>query len=110
MLFFFQAEDGIRDYKVTGVQTCALPIWLMDGFDVGAIYSFYVAAFVLFQALMAQGAIAKKIATGLGRVALVADRKSTRLNSSHLVISYAVFCLKKKNTPTANTIRALRPR
>src|SRR5256885_6784682 len=29
------------------------------------------------------------------------DRKSTRLNSSHLVISYAVFCLKKKkNTPT----------
>src|SRR5256885_16539270 len=25
--FFFQAEDGIRDYKVTGVQTCALPIF-----------------------------------------------------------------------------------
>src|SRR5256885_13069558 len=31
------------------------------------------------------------------------DRKSTRLNSSHLVISYAVFCLKKKkNTPFEN--------
>src|SRR2546426_1277441 len=30
------------------------------------------------------------------RVALERDRKSTRLNSSHLVISYAVFCLKKK--------------
>src|SRR5256885_2839898 len=28
------------------------------------------------------------------------DRKSTRLNSSHLVISYAVFCLKKKNVTT----------
>src|SRR5256885_6707679 len=28
------------------------------------------------------------------------DRKSTRLNSSHLVISYAVFCLKKKKTQT----------
>src|SRR5256885_7301435 len=28
---------------------------------------------------------------------LATDRKSTRLNSSHLVISYAVFCLKKKN-------------
>src|SRR5256885_8054901 len=28
---------------------------------------------------------------------LPGDRKSTRLNSSHLVISYAVFCLKKKN-------------
>src|SRR5205807_3505902 len=30
--------------------------------------------------------------------ALFEDRKSTRLNSSHLVISYAVYCLKKKNT------------
>src|SRR5256885_6649189 len=29
------------------------------------------------------------------------DRKSTRLNSSHLVISYAVFCLKKKKLPLA---------
>src|ERR1022692_3070520 len=28
LCFFFQAEDGIRDYKVTGVQTCALPIWI----------------------------------------------------------------------------------
>src|ERR671918_1610143 len=31
-VFFFQAEDGIRDYKVTGVQTCALPI--SGGFQV----------------------------------------------------------------------------
>src|SRR2546430_5542160 len=30
MCFFFQAEDGIRDLTVTGVQTCALPIWLQD--------------------------------------------------------------------------------
>src|SRR5256885_1188490 len=30
--FFFQAEDGIRDYKVTGVQTCALPISCVKGF------------------------------------------------------------------------------
>src|SRR5256885_11967487 len=30
-------------------------------------------------------------------LAVSEDRKSTRLNSSHLVISYAVFCLKKKN-------------
>src|SRR2546430_1929274 len=27
LVFFFQAEDGIRDLTVTGVQTCALPIW-----------------------------------------------------------------------------------
>src|SRR5256885_8708544 len=31
------------------------------------------------------------------------DRKSTRLNSSHLVISYAVFCLKKKKTKKQRT-------
>src|SRR2546426_6063238 len=33
------------------------------------------------------------------------DRKSTRLNSSHLVISYAVFCLKKKNDTEARRVR-----
>ena len=30
-IFFFQAEDGIRDRDVTGVQTCALPIYQQDG-------------------------------------------------------------------------------
>src|SRR5256885_11512920 len=52
---------------------------------------------------------------GLGGVQLFgraaprsSDRKSTRLNSSHLVISYAVFCLKKKTTLTgARVMRAL---
>src|SRR2546426_3792508 len=34
------------------------------------------------------------------------DRKSTRLNSSHLVISYAVFCLKKKKRGGSNRYRA----
>src|SRR5256885_6695678 len=39
------------------------------------------------------------------------DRKSTRLNSSHLVISYAVFCLKKKKNQTLQTMShsALQP-
>src|SRR5690625_6319280 len=42
------------------------------------------------------------------------DRKSTRLNSSHVAISYAVFCLKKKNTanhklsPQKHTLRHIR--
>src|SRR5205807_4280773 len=35
LIFFFQAEDGIRDYKVTGVQTCALPIWGLRRSDGG---------------------------------------------------------------------------
>src|SRR2546430_10672947 len=34
------------------------------------------------------------------------DRKSTRLNSSHSQISYAVFCLKKKNTNIVNSYRS----
>src|SRR3989454_1234630 len=54
------------------------------------------------RALWLRGASAT-VAWGLGAlgpalllVFVVQDRKSTRLNSSHLVISYAVFCLKKK--------------
>src|SRR5258708_28219422 len=41
-----------------------------------------------------------------GQQIAVGDRKSTRLNSSHQIISYAVFCLKKKKeklTPTSST-------
>src|SRR2546430_13426806 len=37
------------------------------------------------------------------------DRKSTRLNSSHSQISYAVFCLKKKNTATTQHVRVTSP-
>src|SRR5258708_30038252 len=33
----------------------------------------------------------------------ISDRKSTRLNSSHQIISYAVFCLKKKKNKSTNT-------
>src|SRR2546426_7034269 len=51
-------------------------------------------------------AISRGIAARLTRLppestAVLRDRKSTRLNSSHLVISYAVFCLKKKKTTYA---------
>src|SRR5256885_3902050 len=41
--------------------------------------------------------------TGLPFPVMVLDRKSTRLNSSHLVISYAVFCLKKKKGEYSTT-------
>src|SRR5437879_8972307 len=40
LFFFFQAEDGIRDTSVTGVQTCALPIsWLSSPSLVGTVVS-----------------------------------------------------------------------
>src|SRR5688500_19897694 len=41
--------------------------------------------------------------TGKEHTTSIPDRKSTRLNSSHLVISYAVFCLKKKKTTATST-------
>src|SRR3712207_8146873 len=41
----------------------------------------------------------KPIGDARGEMGMVADRKSTRLNSSHANISYAVFCLKKKTHP-----------
>src|SRR5262245_62849243 len=53
---------------------------------------------LLFFARMSREAIPHLKKSGGGRIInVLADRKSTRLNSSHLGISYAVFCLKKKN-------------
>src|SRR5437762_7731728 len=108
ILFFFQAEDGIRDTSVTGVQTCALPISI----DADRIY-------LAGQSMGGLGVWALlEVQPDRWAAALVLcafdnlDRKSTRLNSSHRCISYAVFCLKKKkkkyndilNTHAQNTI------
>src|SRR2546430_5178878 len=104
VLFFFQAEDGIRDLTVTGVQTCALPIYLLGG-RVSAHHDeelgrsrhghgtqdTFVRPMRIFSGIQPTGE--KHLGNYIG-----ADRKSTRLNSSHSQISYAVFCLKKKNT------------
>src|SRR5262245_64101159 len=49
--------------------------------------------------LFFDGAAAGVRMGGAGRPTSFTDRKSTRLNSSHLGISYAVFCLKKKTKP-----------
>src|SRR5260221_3442988 len=40
LFFFFQAEDGIRDHCVTGVQTCALPIYTLHDANRGCMASF----------------------------------------------------------------------
>src|SRR5256885_13017725 len=50
------------------------------------------------------GGLVRRSSRSHGRGACGRDRKSTRLNSSHLVISYAVFCLKKKNKQTHNPL------
>src|SRR5256884_3682042 len=51
--FFFQAEDGIRDVAVTGVQTCALPIWKIAKQANGAITARYGDTVLLTTACMA---------------------------------------------------------
>src|SRR2546422_9846491 len=170
LFFFFQAEDGIRDVAVTGVQTCALPIsrfaikhWdekpYSEGKDVPKLTRASVtktftgdiegegqveylmmyrsdgsATFVGFERVVGrlagkagsfvlqrtgvfEAGVAKEsysvvpgsgtgelrglrgegaTAVGHGMEHPMTDRKSTRLNSSHGYISYAVFCLKKK--------------
>src|SRR5437773_6459643 len=49
--------------------------------------------------------IQEDVTTGRRELVFVKDRKSTRLNSSHITISYAVFCLKKKTTNTITSYR-----
>src|SRR2546422_2013840 len=94
--FILQAKDGIRYVAVTGVQTCALPIYhcnVLPG-QWGAAGEARIDTMLARSAetgLLCAVAIRDLDAPQPGK-----DRKSTRLNSSHGYISYAVFCLKKK--------------
>src|SRR5688500_19865682 len=101
MYFFCQAEDGIRGYNVTAVQTCALPISHPIDERVGAGFTFRVNKYVTVSPnyihIGMQPFAGRRVwENRLTFPVQLRDRKSTRLNSSHLVISYAVFCLKKK--------------
>src|SRR5690606_40602350 len=63
--FFFQAEDGIRDFHVTGVQTCALPIYPLSLKQI----NYYVDLFIKFagkQALNNSGMVFKVTPIGTG--------------------------------------------
>src|SRR2546430_3695986 len=101
--FFFQAEDGIRYLTVTGVQTCALPICFGDPREHFLLELEVLGRGFHDQIGLCRGGIqigghgepAQRFVALLG-AAPALDRKSTRLNSSHSQISYAVFCLKKK--------------
>src|SRR5690606_40709927 len=100
--FFFQAEDGIRDFHVTGVQTCALPISSLRLLIPTRKFSGLPVAPRTKVPLPWRAtripSRSHRRTTFLTVPSLIPiDRKSTRLNSSHVKISYAVFCLKKKN-------------
>src|SRR5688572_31336510 len=100
LFFFFQAEDGIRDLTVTGVQTCALPISAftddLEHADIAGPR--HVCATAKLHGELAEAQHAHVLLVFLAEQR--EDRKSTRLNSSHSQISYAVFCLKKKKKKT----------
>src|SRR5699024_11871072 len=104
LFFFFQAEDGIRDRNVTGVQTCALPISgsARCRSQMSSPAWRYQKIPGVSSPLRCQGVCAAvrrlhaPCAAPSGSHTPPGDRKSTRLNSSHVSISYAVFCLKKK--------------
>src|SRR5256885_10194497 len=66
VFFFFQAEDGIRDYKVTGVQTCALPIcqaalFVFAGVNARVIWAVNVDQFIEAKAVFARPAIDQRV-------------------------------------------------
>src|SRR2546427_9379852 len=69
--FFFQAEDGIRDLTVTGVQTCALPIWSFGSLS-SAILAICGPAF-----LNAIWSGKLSVSRSLGRFAASTKRSST---------------------------------
>src|SRR3712207_8268411 len=106
--FFFQAEDGIRDIGVTGVQTCALPISILS--QASTTVTHVNANLELVDDITGNAAnvssnvaaLTSVFAATLGSPLIKVDRKSTRLNSSHANISYAVFCLKKKKKKSHN--------
>src|SRR5690606_41431669 len=69
---------------------------LVGEFNASNILAVYSSAVLLgFQALDVLTALSD-LEPPPGRFQVIRDRKSTRLNSSHVKISYAVFCLKKK--------------
>src|SRR5260370_23551686 len=86
-VFFFQAEDGIRDDLVTGVQTCALPIY---GEEIGPAY-------VGWPMIDGRPGRFSGLPVSLDVVILLVlpvHRESTRLNSTHQLISYALSFLR----------------
>src|SRR2546430_5490788 len=99
MYFFFQAEDGIRDLTVTGVQTCALPILRKTRDQSAGAGNALVGVQKTVEVMALRPEVAGLNHPVRPELPLNVDRKSTRLNSSHSQISYAVFCLKKKKRP-----------
>src|SRR5690606_41664128 len=79
----------------------ALPIWRTLAL-LGTSLASGICRILAARAVMVASAAGITMAF-MGMVLMLVDRKSTRLNSSHVKISYAVFCLKKKNKKNIQT-------
>src|SRR5699024_11929807 len=89
MFFFFQAEDGIRDRNVTGVQTCALPISEENKILIGGEQNFsaHAQGDYFFELISSDLKLNLQYNQHESKNRVNGDRKSTRLNSSHVSIS-----------------------
>src|SRR2546421_1609135 len=111
LLFEVGLESTVRDMLKVGGRSLLVAVvgvvtpWVL-GWGVGALllpdHSPYVHAFLGATLTATSVGITARVLKDLGRAQSpeARDRKSTRLNSSHDQISYAVFCLKKKKTYT----------
>src|SRR3712207_8676511 len=91
IVFFF------NDTATTEIYTLSLHDALPISFTGGLVFASDEPEGTAYQLFLRSGIEAAVIASILGGGLMLLDRKSTRLNSSHANISYAVFCLKKKN-------------
>src|SRR5256885_7321118 len=94
-IFFFFNDTATTEIYTLSLHD-ALPIYFIRGREMSASWNTRLSARWPSKRLKQSN-----LSDCLTRSQITADRKSTRLNSSHLVISYAVFCLKKKKQTPA---------
>src|SRR5256885_16701379 len=95
-LFFFFFNDTATTEIYTLSLHDALPIWMVTVAPARLLVQ--PRGFILpLISRRSASTLSLWLAQSITNEPFFIDRKSTRLNSSHLVISYAVFCLKKKN-------------
>src|SRR6266446_3273714 len=98
--FFFQAEDGIRDYKVTGVQTCALPISRLPGLAVDPVT---VQTNIVIFGVQRPGEVGASQAATSELVAQCAARKV----KIHAIGPTSIRCVTHKDIDAEDVERAL---
>src|SRR3712207_7974695 len=109
LLFFFFNDTATTEIYTLSLHD-ALPIWARRGDSGRAVLTLLADDLVRAVSLLKQVEHGRAVARGLAADDLVrrVDRKSTRLNSSHANISYAVFCLKKKKKTNYNDLSLIK--